>query len=221
MKKQEADLEANALLVEELGEKAADVFHDQLRELGFSSYAVYYMFKKRDVKTLTNSANLDTILKFAKFDQALGTTIPELILYCCRHAPKKEFIKKLFSLDTTSDKATAVKKVLDYTDKIGSNCLMNCFDLAVGYSQETGDLPELTTGMMAEIENTIQFLIKLGNMKRVDMKSVLNHTTKEGSTLFLLASYYSEKLTYQLLHRRVDVKTVNFSFLTPSFRVSK
>ena len=108
MCKQEAETDAKALLAQELG-----VNYKRLRELGFAGYAGYYMFKKSDKKTLTTSADLDTVLNFAKFDQVLGTTIPEMILLCCFFAPKKEFIKELISLDTTRDMATAVKNALE------------------------------------------------------------------------------------------------------------
>ena len=80
MNKQEAETKAEALSVQELG---VNLSYKRLRELGFAGYAGYYMFKKSDKKTLTTSADLDTVLNFAKFDQVLGTTIPEMILLCC------------------------------------------------------------------------------------------------------------------------------------------
>ena len=117
--------------------------------------------------------------------------------------------------------ASVVKKVLEYTHESGYNCLMNCFDLAAGYSNETGDDPESATGMMGEIEECVQYLIELGELNNVDMKSVLNHTAKTGRTLFNQASRYSEKVASQLLDRRVDVNIVDNLFMTPLFRVSK
>ena len=98
---------------------------------------------------------------------------------------------------------------------------MLCFQLAVNYRNKTGDYPEPTTGMMTEIEDSIQMLIEMGVTNNVDMKRVLNHVGKNGKTLFQLASRYSEKVASQLLDRRVNVNTVDALFQTPEFRVSK
>ena len=214
MDKNEAEVEAKALLAQELGNKHATT--------SFDGYAAFYMIMKRNKKTLTNSADLKTMMKLARLDQVLGTSIPKLILDCCLYAPKKKFIKKLLSLDTTTDKATAVKNVLHYTDKEGTNCLIACFDLAAWYTMETGEYPpDPTTGMMAEIEESVHFLIELGVLNNVDMTSVLNHTTNEGSTLLFKASFLSEKVATQLLRRRLNVNTVNHLFMTSQFEVSK
>ena len=101
MEKQEAEAKATALLKKEVG---WDQSYAELRELGWSGYAHIYMWKKRDVKTLTTAADVNTMIKFAQYDRVLGMTILEMINDCCRHAPQKEFIKKIISLDKTSDK---------------------------------------------------------------------------------------------------------------------
>lgn len=194
-KKPDAEAQARALFEQELSipRGLRELSYEKLRKNGrCSGYAAFYMFKKRDAKTLTTSANLDTMMKFAQLDRVLGSTIPEMIFDCCLHAPKKEFISKLISLDTTSDKSTVVKNVLNYTEENGSNCLIQCFGMAIDYANENDASPKPTTGMMTEIEDTILFLIVMGELNNVDMNRVLNHTAKNGTTLFDSASRYSE-----------------------------
>ena len=218
MDKQEAEAKAKALLEQESGWNYS---YTRLRELRYSGYAGNYMYEKRDAKTLTTAADVNTMIKLAQYDRVLGATIPEMILDCCRYTPKKELIKYLISLDTTSgDEATVMKNVLEYTNEDGYNCIMACFELATWYRIETDEYPEPTTGMMTEVEDSIQMLIQLGETNNVDMKRVLNQVGKNGSTLFTLASVYSEKVASQLLDRRVNVNTVDALFQTPVFRVS-
>ena len=98
---------------------------------------------------------------------------------------------------------------------------MACFDLATEYSNEKGAIPGQTTGMMTEIEETVQMLIEMGETNNVEMNRVLNQIGKDGLTLFSLASMYSEKVASQLLDRRVNVNIVDCHFFTPDFQVSK
>ena len=74
---------------------------------------------------------------------------------------------------------------------------------------------------MAEIEESVQMLIEMGETNNGDMNRVLNHTAKDGQTLFYKASMYSEKVASQLLDRRVNVNNVEYLFQTPQFRVRK
>lgn len=220
----EAEDGAKALLEQKTGKCFS---YEELRKKGLTGYAAMYMNETKDVKNLTTAAELDTMMKLAQFDHALGTTIPQLIFACCLNAPKREFLESLFSLDSRSkivslgDELNSVIDVLSITDKDGCNCLMACFELAVQYRRETGKYPEQTTGLMADIEGCVQYLIEKGKSNNVDVNLLLNHTSRHGNTLFHLASQFSEKLAKQLLDLNVNVKTVNDSFITPSFRVSK
>ena len=74
--------------------------------------------------------------------------------------------------------------------------------------------------MLREIEESCFYLIDLAKCFNLDLKKILNHTTKSGSTLFEQASTYSEAVTRRLLEENIQVNSVNYKFVTPYFRVS-
>jgi len=211
-----SEVQAKALTAQELDKYSS---YAGLRKAGFSGCAHNYMYEKKDAKTLTTAADLDTLMKFAKFDLVLDTKIEELIYSCCRFAPKMEFLVELFSLDTKTDEATLVKKLLNNSLGDGVNCLTACFELALSYEQKNNALPESNTGLMTDIEECVQFLIKKGDehLSKEEMDQVLNQITPDGCTLFASASRFSEKLAEQLLDRGVEVKTMDAKFRTPRF----
>ena len=83
------------------------------------------------------------------------------------------------------------------------------------------NFPSASTGLFREIEATIGYLIRLGDQYNLNMDEILNHKTKNGTTLFYKAAYYSEKIGKILIQRNVKVNTVDHKFMTTSFRVSK
>ena len=74
--------------------------------------------------------------------------------------------------------------------------------------------------MLRDLEESIFYLIDLAKCFNLDLKKILNHTTKSGYTLFFLASICSERITRRLLEENVQVNSVNQDFVTPFFRVS-
>ena len=88
------------------------------------------------------------------------------------------------------------------------------------YLDETLTYPDSNHQLMSGAEESVEYLIELGDKHGVDMKTVLDETTKCGETMFHKATWLSEKLSKHLLQRGVKTNTVNSSFMTPIFRVS-
>ena len=83
------------------------------------------------------------------------------------------------------------------------------------YRIETKKFP--TGPMLGEIEESCSFLIELAKSAKLDLGKILNHTTKNGVTLFFDASAFSNKLTTQLLTQNVKVNSIGHNFVTPYF----
>ena len=97
---------------------------------------------------------------------------------------------------------------------------MATFQSIITYNGKTGDYPSSSTGMFSEIESTLLFLIEEGEKCGVEMSTILNTRDKDGQTLFLWATRYSEKIALALLERNVIVTTIKSNFDTPWFKVS-
>ena len=91
------------------------------------------------------------------------------------------------------------------------------FEMAIAYRNATGEDP--SGPLLRHIEESCFYLIDLAKCFNLDLKKILNHTTKSGETLFDVASVYSETITRRLLEEDVQVNSVNDSFVTPFFRV--
>ena len=74
--------------------------------------------------------------------------------------------------------------------------------------------------MLGDIEDSCVYLVQLAETSNVDLNKVLNHATKNGTTLFFQASFYSEAITKLLLEKNVKTNSIDTFFSTPSFRVS-
>ena len=70
-----------------------------------------------------------------------------------------------------------------------------------------------------EIEESCFYLIDLAKCLNLELKKILNHTAKDGTTLFFVASVCSERITRRLLEENVQVNCVDDKFVTPFFRV--
>ena len=74
--------------------------------------------------------------------------------------------------------------------------------------------------MLRDIEKSVLFLIKLAKDSELDLDEILNHTTKDGTTLLFAASVYSETITKHLLTGKyVRVNSIDLGFVTPFFKV--
>ena len=199
MDKIEAEREAKALLLKEgLEEKS----YEQLRKEKKTGFAHYYLEKRGPRFGGSNKAELATLLEFARFDLALGTTIAELVYSCCHYRPRKTWIESLVNLDEVTPKN--LEQLFAYKGHGGINCLMAAFwyDISKG------------------AEESVLYLTELGDEHDVDMAEVLDHTDNSGQTLFFYATLRSEQLALYLLKRGVKVNTVNHLFETPSLMVS-
>ena len=88
---------------------------------------------------------------------------------------------------------------------------------AAAYENETG---KTASGrMLREIEESCLYLIDLANLHGLDLGKILNHTAKNGDTLFRRASFFSEIITRRLLGENVRVNSITDFFSTPVFKV--
>ena len=115
------------------------------------------------------------------------------------------------------DMPALMRKIFNYKDDVGNNCLTISFDSIIKY--ERYGFP--TRQILDDTVELLHYLIKLGNdNKLTDMIDILNRTRNDGTTLFHLSSFYSESLVDSLLKQNVNVKIVNRLFQTPYLYVS-
>ena len=160
-------------------------------------------------------------MTLAACDVTLGTSIAEIVFYCCQYAPIKAFVVSLMTLATTTDMTKLMSEVFDYRDKEGYNCFIMAFDMAARYNNTNNKYPDQTEPMLIEAEETILYLIQCGDQHGVDMDKVLNAVSKDGTTLFYRATVLSERVARYLLTRKVKVNSVDQLFQTVDFRVSQ
>ena len=206
MDKIEAERGAEALLLKEgLGEKSYEQLRNEKdhRTTGLMTGFTHHYLEKTGLRYGgSNKAELATLLEFARFDLALGTTIAELVYSCCHYRPRKTWIESLVNLDEVTPKN--LEQLFAYKNDEGRNCLLE----ALWYDKSEG------------AEESVLYLIELGDQHGVDMAEVLNETDNGGGTLFYYATLRSKQLALYLFKRGVKVNTVDKSFSTPSFRVS-
>ena len=213
----ETERKAKALLSQGgLNEKS----YEKLLKDGYTGFAHFYLDKKSKVATLSTDAKLNTLLEFARFDLEFGTTVAKLVYACCQWAPIKTWVESLINLDTVTPKDELIKEVLTYKNDDGWNCLIKAFEMLSYYWNKFYMQPDLSHQLMSGAEGSVQYLIRLGDKHGVEMKTVLNEMTNDGRSLFHEATWFSEKLSTQLLQRGVKTNTVNHLFQTPEFRVS-
>ena len=193
----------------------------QLRSWDFTGFTEFYLQQTINAATMSTTARLTFLMTLAACDLTLGTSIAELVFYCCQEAPIKAFLVSLMTLATTTDMKTLMNDIFDYRSKNGLNCLIEAFHMASKYTNANKKLPDATEPMLIEIEETILYLIQLGDQHGVDMDKVLNAVTKNGKTLFHRATFYSERVARFLLTKNVKVNSVDQFFQTVSFRVSQ
>ena len=181
--------------------------------VALTGFAHYYLMAKKKRLSLLTGAKQATLLELARFDLALGTTIGELVYFCCLYSPIKTWIESLINLDQVTTKTETVKQVLAYKNKSERTCLIVAFDIStnllMGFNEFVKDAAE-----------SVIYLIELGDQHGVDMVKLLNKTLNNGSTLFFLATGHSEQLALYLLKRGVKVNTLNSNFETPQFKVN-
>ena len=220
------DAEANAILKQELGDEWDEKTHEEVRKSGYNGFTSKYLSKSANSKEFVSSANISTLLKLAKLDLQKETTIGELVFSCCSRFPKKRAIQKLIDLAKQEESEEKVaERIFEFQTHNGFSCLTVIFNMASAYrTKNKGEYP--SGPMLIDIEESCLFLIELAKSAKLDLHKVLNHTTKNGHTLFNKASLYSEKITEQLLmetndhgKKIVKVNSIDDLFLTPFFRV--
>ena len=205
---------ANDILKRELGKGWT---HEWLRSLGWFGYTDWYLFESANVEELSSSAKIEVMLKLAVLDLRKGTELAEMFFRCCWFFPKKEALQKLIELAKQSETEKVVKSVLEFQNRQGSTCLIQLFQMANEHKNRTGK--DSSGSMLLDMGESGVYLIDLAKGFNLDLKKILNHTTKNGQTLFSTASNYSKTLTRRLLEENVHVNSVDHKFMTPSFKV--
>ena len=73
--------------------------------------------------------------------------------------------------------------------------------------------------MFNEIESLFIYMLQLAEQNNVDMDRVINNTDEIGHTLFQSATVFSEKISLELVKRKVNVKRIDNEFSTPKLKV--
>ena len=177
-----------------------------------------YLEESVNYKEFSSSADISKMLELAELDLKRGTSIGELVYHCCRCFPIKEALEKLMEVaKRTESERNVVESVFDYEDQEGYNCIIALFTMAIWYRNKNKKYP--SGPMLREIEESVAYLIDLAKKFGLDLKKIINHTTKSGVTLFFQASAVSEKITKRLIEEEVKVNSIDDTFLTPFFRV--
>ena len=214
------EIEANEILKQELRVKWDEKTYEEIRlEPHYSGFTSVYLYTSANFKEFTSSAKSSTLLKLAKLDLQKGTTIPELVFSCCKWFPKKEAIESLIELGKEcGSEEKVVEGVFEFEDHEGFNCLIVLFIMASWYRNKNNW--KYPSGPILDyIEESYSFLIQLAKSAQLDLDKILNHTTESGKTLCSEASFYSEKITKQLMIENVQVNSIDDMFITPFSRV--
>ena len=194
-----------------------------------SRFTFEYLNRSVDKRMLTSSADLSDVEELARIDLDKGTTITNLIFICCSLCPKTDVIKKMIEIgkERVAQNQSRYKTVQEMAAHVfysrtecGFNCLLSLLSFPVRnwnefhkfYSYD--DKP-----MMREMEESSFFLIQFADDNNLNMKSILNAATEDGSTLISYASKFAPSLTYALLEFGINANSVTAKFGTPIFRV--
>lgn len=223
-----ADKRAQELLRNELddydGRDYNTIITEAAEEEALSGYAHFYLaqisvdlrFGDLTFDDLMDKA--DVIIELAEVDLEKGTPIEEVIFWCCWYAPIKETIEKLIGLENKENIGETMANVLEYEDDDGFNCLIHCYEMMVSYRNRGKD-PSITP-IKTSTEETIKFLIDMGLQNDVEIKSVINHVTKNGITLFHRSTSDSKEVASLLMSMQVKVNEINDLFQTVNFQVN-
>ena len=214
-------MEASEILKRELGDKYRGWTYEKIRSKNNTGYMSIYLLYSANFREFSSSAKVEVVLELAKIDLQKGSTIPELVGSCCHSFPQREALEKLIELGKQSEPVEKlIKSVLEFESRQGITCLMGLFQMAAHYRNDMTKISDYPSGpMMNEIEQSCAYLIDLAKCFHLDLGKILNHTAKNGSTLFYEASIYSETITRRLLEENVLVNSINPDFVTPFFRV--
>ena len=178
-----------------------------------------YLHESANLKEFSSSADISKVLELAELDLKKGILIGELVFDCCQSFPKKEALEKLMEVaKRTQSERTVVESIFDYEDEQGYSSIIILFDMATWYRNQNNR--EYPSGpMLRDIEESVAYLIDLAKKFDLNLKKILNHTAKDGVTLFFQASMYSRKITKRLIEQKVKVNSIDPKFVTPFFRV--
>ena len=118
----------------------------------------------------------------------------------------------------SSNREQVVQSIFSYEYK-GGNCLGATFKMMQKYSEKTYQMPDSSIVMFKEIESLFINLLQLAEQNNIEMDLVINNTNEAGTSLFHWASFYSKKISLELINRGVKVNRIDSKFCTPSFTV--
>ena len=192
---------------------------------GFTSVYLYFTC----FREFSSSPKISALLKLAEVDLKKGTSIGELVYTCCQYCPNREAIRSLIGLGHQRE-SEVVSRVFEFEQQDGSNCLIALFNVANFFVNMRDTAPksvlqtykhrwDQTPAFLADIEESIVFLIRLARSANLDLDKILNHPTATGETLFHSAALYSQKIAKYLLKENVQINSITDKFVTPTFQV--
>ena len=113
---------------------------------------------------------------------------------------------------------TLIQSILKFKVE-GSNCLHALFGATKSYLEENHHFADSSIEMFTEIESLFIHLLQLAEQNNLDMDNIINYADDSGDSLFRLAATYSEKISLELISRKVKVNRIDNEFVTPSFKV--
>ena len=170
------------------------------------------------MKKISNQLRFDLVYFFQLLSKIFDTTIAEIVFAICAFYPKKEIIELVLETTNEKDKTALISSIFEYENYTGHNCLLVALNFVMKCNDGNVLYPE--SPVIKDTEATVRHLIRLGDDKNLKMMDILNHTRKDGVTLFHLSSVFIPSLANTLLERKVNVKTVDRIFITLSFKVS-
>ena len=209
--------QATGILDRELGDKWGGLAYEIIRSKtdGYG-YSDAYLMLSQNSEQFSSSAKIPIMIELAKLDLQVGTSIPELVLNCCRFLPAKEALQKIIGKETQSEESVA-KSIFEFENHENYDCLIGLFHTATRYKNLTENYP--SGPMLSHIEESFFFLVELARANNLELDQIFNRTTKNGGTLFDKASTFSENITRFLLEENVKVNSIDDFFRTPYFRV--
>ena len=87
------------------------------------------------------------------------------------------------------------------------------------YTIETKRLPDSSIVMFNEIESLFIYMLQLAERNNINMNQLIKNTTEAGRSILYDATLHSEKISHELIKRKVKVNSINNEFRTPVFKV--
>lgn len=192
---------------------------DELPEAVTSSigYTHYYLCHK----AIYDVPNTETVVSLVKCDLELGLELGEIVFECCRFVPDKRIVKGIIDLHNGDNKEVKIKKILEYVSESRLTCLTSFLQDGKQYIEDTFRANHNVLTARKKFEDTILYLLELGQANCIDTVKLVNVTSEAGFNLLGIASIIWEKLAKFLTTINVKANCIDCYFQGASFKVSR